>query len=125
MMNELITKELMTKELMTKELMTKECPEVFFFGSAGWGGGYYIGVYKAMQELWKDQILNKKFYHLLRICMHLLRICMPSATHLLALNTLQIHLRWKHCESPCSLASVVADLTGYQPRGRTRYIRLQ
>ena len=63
--------------------------------------------------------------HLLRICMHLLRICMPSATHLHALNTPRILLRWKHCESPCSLASVVADLTGYQPRGRTRHIHLQ
>ena len=75
MMNELITKELMTKELMTKELMTKECPEVFFFGSAGWGGGYYIGVYKAMQELWKDQILNKKFYGISAgsaICLYIL-----------------------------------------------------
>jgi hypothetical protein len=59
-----------------------------------------------------------------QVCMSV-RICMPSATHLHALNTLQILLRWKHCESPCSLASVVADLTGYQPRGRTRYIRLQ
>ena len=38
-------------------------------------------------------------------------------------------LRWKHCESPFSLASVIVVrhglVTGYQPRGMTRYIRLQ
>jgi len=40
----------------------KECPETFFFGSAGWGGGYFIGVHKAMEELWGDKLLTKKYY---------------------------------------------------------------
>lgn len=40
----------------------KECPEAFFFGSAGWGGGYYIGIYNAIENKWSKDILGKKFY---------------------------------------------------------------
>ena len=53
----------------------KECPEAFFFGGAGWGGGYYIGIYKAMQELWGNKILEKKCYGISAgslICMYIL-----------------------------------------------------
>ena len=38
-------------------------PDFFFFGSGGFGGGYYIGVYKGMVERWGYKELQEKKYY--------------------------------------------------------------
>ena len=43
--------------------MVIKCPNTFMFGSAGFGGGYYIGVYKAMVERWGYTELQQKLYY--------------------------------------------------------------